>query len=176
MKPKTRTALALSVAAVLVVIVAVAAVVAVAVRNAHRPDPTITAYAHGKSVTVPPYRFCTVTQSEVSGQLGLDCRESQVTVELATPPGYPVQLSLPRHIADAPWVMKMEYIRPDGSSAQQVATYSDYPEGTLALTVDSRPEPDLRLVGLVVQLLVPVRDEAGNEDLAPYQEWSIKTA
>ncbi|MFI5780256.1 DUF2771 domain-containing protein [Nocardia sp. NPDC051570] len=176
MKPKTRTALALSAAAVLVVVLAVVGVVAVAVRHAHRSDPAITAYAHGKTVTVPPYRYCTVTQSNDNGQLGLACRQSEITAQLDTPPGYPVQLSLPPHIADAPWVMVMEYHAPDGTMARHVASYLDYRKGTLAITVDSRPQPDLRLIGIELQLVIPTRDETGNEGFAPYQVWSIKTA
>ncbi|MGY2061773.1 DUF2771 domain-containing protein [Nocardia gipuzkoensis] len=176
MKPKTRTALALSAAAVLVVIVAVAAVVAVAVHHAHRPDPQLTAYAHGKTITVPPYRYCTVTQSDSNGQLGLSCRQSEITAQLDTPPGYPVQLSLPNHLVDAPWVMVLEYRAPDGTTARHVASYRDYSSGTRAVTVDSRPQPDLRLIGIELQLVVPTRDEAGNESFAPYQVWSIQTA
>ncbi|MBF6332552.1 DUF2771 domain-containing protein [Nocardia transvalensis] len=173
---RTRIVVALALAGVLVVIAAVAGIVAVAVHRANTPDPEITAYAHGKAVTVPPYRYCTVTQSGDTGQLGLDCRESELTIALDTPPGYPVQLSLPPKIADAPWIMRLEYVHPDGSEATHLATYRDYPDGTLAVTVDSRPEPDLRLVGIELQLVVPVRDEAGNEGFAPYQAWSIKTA
>ncbi|WP_280271139.1 DUF2771 domain-containing protein [Nocardia wallacei] len=174
-KPGTRTILALAVAAVLVVVVAIAAVVAVAVRNADEPEPEITAYAHGASATVPPYRFCTVTQSDASGQLGLNCRESATTVTLHTPDGAPLQLSLPRHIADAPWVMVLEYDLPDGTAVQRLASYRDYPEGTLAITVPSHPEPDLSLAGVEVQLVVPTRDETGAESFAPYQAWSIRT-
>ncbi|WP_024800713.1 DUF2771 domain-containing protein [Nocardia sp. BMG51109] len=175
-KPGTRTILALAATAVLVVVVAVAAVVAVAVRNATEPDPEITAYAHGTSVTVPPYRYCTVTQSDTDGQLGLDCREGATTVTLDTPAGYPLQLSLPRQIADAPWVMVLEYSRPDGTVVQRLTSYREYPDKTRAVTVPSHPEPDLRLSGVEVQLVVPVRDATGAESFAPYQAWSISTA
>ncbi|MBF6171655.1 DUF2771 domain-containing protein [Nocardia blacklockiae] len=174
-KPGTRTILALAVAAVLVVVVAVAAVVAVAVHRADEHDPEITAYAHGTAATVPPYRYCTVTQSDASGQLGLKCRETATTVTLETPNGAPLQLSFPRHIADAPWVMVLEYDLPDGTSVQRLASYRDYAKGTLAVTVPSRPEPDLRLAGVEIQLVVPTRDETGTESFAPYQAWSIRT-
>ncbi|MBB5913085.1 hypothetical protein BJY24_001952 [Nocardia transvalensis] len=175
-KPGTRTILALAGAAVLVVVVAVAAVVAVAVRGHSEADPRITAYAHGTSATVPPYRFCTVSQSDANGQLGLQCRESATTVTLDTTSGAPLQLSLPKHIADAPWVMVLEYTLPDGTAVQRLGSYRDYPEGTLAVTVPSRPEPDLRLAGVEIQLVIPTRDETGAESFAPYQAWSIRTA
>ncbi|MFF0493053.1 DUF2771 domain-containing protein [Nocardia sp. NPDC003482] len=177
MKPKTRLALALSAAGVLVVLVAVAAVVIVAVRHAGDKEPTVTAYAHGRTVTVAPYRYCTVTRSDADGGLGLNCRpESAESVALETPPGYPVQLSLPLEIAQAPWAIRATYLRPDGTPEPRLLTYRDYPAETRAVTVNSLPEPGLRLGGLEVELLVPVRDQAGNEGLAPYQAWSIKTA
>ncbi|WP_280381752.1 DUF2771 domain-containing protein [Nocardia wallacei] len=175
-KPSTRTILAAAAVAVLVVVAVIAAVVAMAVRNAAEPEPEITAYAHGTSATVPPYRYCTVTQSDSNGQLGLNCRESATTVTLATRPGDPLQLSLPRHIADAPWVMVLEYTLPDGTDVQRLTSYRDYAEGTKAITVPTRPEPDLRLAGVEVQLVVPTRDETGAESFAPYQAWSIRTS
>ncbi|MBU3061262.1 DUF2771 domain-containing protein [Nocardia sp. NEAU-G5] len=174
-KPNTRTIVALAVAAVLVVIVAVAAVVTVAVRNAKTPDPALTAYAHGKTVTVAPYRYCTVAGVAQSGQLSLQCRENDVTVPLDVPGGYPLQLSLPPKIANAPWIMLAEYLLPDHRTVVRATrTYRDYPAGTLAVTVPSRP--DLRLIGVEMQLVVPARDETGREFFEPYQAWSIKTA
>jgi hypothetical protein len=175
-KPSTRTILAAVVAAVAVVIAATAAVVAVAVHRAPRPDPQITAYAHGKSVTVPPFRYCTVSQANDTGQLSLSCKESGVTAALDTPPGSPVQLSLPRYLADAPWHMVLEYSFPDGTTVAQQHDHHEYPNGTMALTINSRPRPDLHLVGIEMQLLVPIRDETGNEGFAPFQAWSLRTA
>ncbi|ATL65515.1 DUF2771 domain-containing protein [Nocardia terpenica] len=171
---RARVAVTASVAALLVFVVAVAAVVFVAVRNAHTPDPQITAYAHGKTVTVPPYRYCSVSQAD--NRLDLACRESDITVPLDVPVGYPVQLSLPRHLAGAPWVMILEYRTPQRKKVQRIGTYLDYKAGTMAVTVDSHPERDLRLAGIEMQLVVPARDESGNESFEPYQAWSIRTA
>jgi len=174
-KPNTRTIVALAVAAVLVVIVAVAVVVTVAVRNATTPDPALTAYAHGKTVTVAPYRYCTVAGVAETGQLSLQCRQSDLTVPLTVPAGYPLQLSLPPKIANAPWIMISEYILPDHRTVVQgTKTYRDVKPGTLAVTVPSRP--NLRLIGVELQLVVPARDETGREFFEPYQAWSIKTA
>ncbi|WP_216895152.1 DUF2771 domain-containing protein [Nocardia alni] len=176
-KPNTRTIVALAAAAVLVVIVAVAAVVTVAVHNAKKPDPSITAYAHGKAVTVAPYRYCTVAGMSEMGQLSLNCHESNITVPLNVPPGSPLQISLPKKIANAPWIMMREYVFPDGRThVRDVKTYQDFKPGTLAVTVPSRPTPNLRLVGIELQLVMPARDESGREFYAPYQVWSIKTA
>ncbi len=175
-KPSTRTIVALAAAGVLVVIVAVAAVVTVAVRGATTPDPTLTVYAHGKSATVAPYRYCTVAGIADTGQLNLKCRESDVTVPLQ-PAGNPVQISLPEKIANAPWIMVREYVFPDNrTTIRDVKTYRDFKPGTLALTVPSRPTPDLRLVGIELQLVLPARDESGRQFFTPYQAWSIRTA
>jgi hypothetical protein len=173
-KPSTRKFVVLAAVALLVVIAAVAGIVAAAVHRAHRPDPQLTAYAHGKSVTVPPYRYCTV--QDQGERLALSCRQSGVTTAVATPSGYPLQLSLPRQVADAPWVMVQEFALPDGTAVQHLASYRDYPAGTMAVTVNSRPQHDLRLVGVEIQLVLPVRDETGAESYAPYQVWSIATA
>ncbi|WP_067886555.1 DUF2771 domain-containing protein [Nocardia vaccinii] len=175
-KPSTRTIVALAAAGVLVVIVAVAAVVIVAVRHTTTPDPALTVYAHGKSATVAPYRYCTVAGVADSGRLNLKCRESDISVPL-DPAGYPVQISLPKKIADAPWIMVREYVLPDNRTiVRDVKTYRDFASGTLALTVPSRPGPGLRLVGIELQLVLPARDETGREFFTPYQAWSIKTA
>lgn len=174
-KPNTRTIVALAVAAVLVVIAAVAVGVTVAVRNAKTPDPALTAYAHGKTVTVAPYRYCTVAGVAATGQLNLKCRESDKTVPLNVPAGFPLQLSLPPKIADAPWIMMGEYVLPDRRTVvRNVKTYRDFKPGTLAVTVPSAP--NLRLIGVELQLVVPARDETGREFYEPYQAWSIKTA
>lgn len=176
-KPSTRTIVALAAAGVLVVIVAVAAVVTVAVRNTTTPAPALTVYAHGKSVTVPPYKYCTVAGIAESGQVHMNpCQQSDITVPVQ-PAGNPVQISLPKKIADAPWVMVREYVLPDNRTVvRDVKTYLDFDPGTLALTVPSRPTPNLRLVGLELQLVLPARDEMGQEFFVPYQAWSIKTA
>lgn len=177
-KPSTRTILALAIAAVLVVVAAVAGIVAVAVHNA--PDderPTVTAYAHGKAVTVEPFRWCTLGAPDAQGEMAAQCDPEGTSAELNPPLGYPVQLSLPRHIADAPWVMTLEYQHIDNPREVEVhrGTYRDYPDGTLALTVDTHPEPNLRLVGIEMQLLGPTLTEQGDIELTPYQAWSIKT-
>lgn len=176
-KPSTRTILALVTAAILVVVAVTAAVVAVAVHNSHESEPTITAYSHGTTVDVPPYRFWTVEPSDSTGRLELQrTPESESITTLTTPAGYPVQLSLPDHISKAPWMMVLEYAEPNGNVEQRLTSYLDYDEGTRAVTVPSHIDPDLRLVGIEVQLVIPTRDEAGNESFMPYQAWSISTA
>jgi hypothetical protein len=177
-KPSTRTIVALAAAGVLVVIVAVAVVVTVAVRNTTTPPPALTVYAHGRTVTVPPYKYCTVAGIADSGQVRMNpCQKSDITVPVQ-PDGNPVQISLPKKIADAPWVMVREYVLPDRAHTvvRDVKTFRDFKSGTLALTVPSRPVANLRLIGIEMQLVLPARDNSGNEFFIPYQAWSIKTA
>lgn len=166
-----KTVLALAATAVLV---AVTGALAVAIHHSPHRDPQITAYAHGRSVAVPPYRYCTLRA--VGPQLFPDCHESAVTVALPTPPGSVLQLSLPRSISSAPWLMVLEYAMPDGGTVRHLSSYREYPARAMALTIPTRPQPQLRLVGVEVQLVVPTRDEAGAESFRPYQAWSIATA
>ncbi|MEV4237251.1 MULTISPECIES: DUF2771 domain-containing protein [unclassified Nocardia] len=166
-KPSTRTVVALCVAALLVFTVAFVGVLTVFVRKADHPDPTVTAYAHGKTVTVPPFLYCTVKME--------DCKYGE-TVTLDVPAGYPLQLSLPKRIADAPWLAQLVYAMPTGEKVDRVVSRNDFPEGALAVTIDSKPEPELRLVGIELQLPILARDETGREFYVPHAAWSISTA
>ncbi|WP_433728252.1 DUF2771 domain-containing protein [Nocardia sp. CA-129566] len=166
-KPSTRTVVALAVAALLVFTVAFVGVLTVLVRRAAHPDPTVTAYAHGKTVTVEPFLYCTVKLEQ--------CKYGE-TVVLDVPAGYPLQLSLPKKIADAPWLAQLVYTLPSGEKVDRVVSRNDFPEGALAVTIDSKPEPELRLVGVELQLPILARDETGREFYVPHAAWSISTA
>ncbi|WP_433681168.1 DUF2771 domain-containing protein [Nocardia sp. CA-119907] len=166
-KPSTRTVVALAVAALLVFTVAFVGVLTVLVRRAAHPDPTVTAYAHGKTVTVEPFLYCTVKLEQ--------CKYGE-TVVLDVPAGYPLQLSLPKKIADAPWLAQLVYALPSGEKVDRVVSRNDFPEGALAVTIDSKPEPELRLVGVELQLPILARDETGREFYVPHAAWSISTA
>ncbi|MGN2641793.1 DUF2771 domain-containing protein [Nocardia takedensis] len=192
-KPGFRTILALVAAGLLLVTAAVAGVVAVAVRDAPERSPQLTAYAHGRTVDVAPFAYCSVTMrdcevlperpADAEGTVfaGLPCREGEGgcqqgrTVDLEVPPGYPLQLSLPAKIAHAPWIAQLVYATDTGQRVDQVVSRNDYPDGSYALTIDSRPEPQLRLIGVELQLPILARDEAGNEFYVPHAAWSIST-
>ncbi|MFI6215505.1 DUF2771 domain-containing protein [Nocardia brasiliensis] len=164
----TRTVVALLVAGLLVVTVAFVGVLVVLVRNADEKDPVITAYAHGKTVTVEPYVYCSVQME--------DCRYGE-TVQLVVPPNYPLQLSLPKKIAEAPWLAQVVYALPNGERVDRVISHTNYPQGAMAVTIESRPEPDLRLVGLELQLPILAKDkDTGKEFYLPHAAWSISTA
>lgn len=159
---------ALVVAALLVFTVAFVGVLVVLVRNADEHDPVITAYAHGKTVDVTPYVYCTVKME--------DCRYGQ-TIELKVPKDYPLQLSLPKQVADAPWLAQLVYALPNGDRIDRVISHANFDAGALAVTIDSNPEPDLRLVGVELQLPILARDkDTGKEFYLPHAAWSISTA
>ncbi|MBO0855133.1 MAG: DUF2771 family protein [Nocardia sp.] len=177
-KFSTRTILAMVVAAVAVVIVATVAIVAVAVHNAPAPTPVITAYAHGTTATAPLYRDCAIGKPDPQGRVSLDCHESGAFAKLNPPLGAPVQLSFPKELSTAPWVMVQEFevIGHPGETTQHMVAWKDYPEGTQAIRVDTHPAPNLRLIGLEVQLLIITGDGTGREaGYLPFRTWSIKT-
>ncbi|WP_028476154.1 DUF2771 domain-containing protein [Nocardia sp. CNY236] len=187
-----RPIIAMVAAATLVLTIAVGGALVVLIRNADEPDVTITAYAHGKTVTVRPYTYCAVTMQECSilpertleGTIAStlrctadasDCHRGR-TVELEVPAGYPLQLSLPTAIADAPWLAQLIYAAPTGEQVDRVIGRNTYPDRVRAVTVESEPAPGLRLVGVEVQLPILARDETGAEFSVPHAIWSISTS
>lgn len=163
MTTRTRqTLMALTALAVLIVVVAAVVLVSALDRAQPRP-PEITAYAHGKAITVPPARYCTVRL--------LDCTEGDIA-ELDVPAGMPLQLSLPADIADAPWRLLSVFSTPNG---QLVVVQRTYEEGSaLALSVVSDREPPWQLNGVELQLPGMVVDESGIP--IAHAVWAIKTA
>jgi hypothetical protein len=166
-KLNARTIVAL-VATGLFAVVAVTAVwVGVAVSKAPAHSPKLTAYAHGTTITVDPFMYCTVRMQ--------DCRYGETT-PLEVPAGAPVQLSLPNAVSESPWLIQLIYQRPNGEQLDRVLSFADYPDRARALTIESKPEPDLRLIGIEVQLPILARDIAtGQESYIPHAAWSIVT-
>ncbi|MFD6398065.1 DUF2771 domain-containing protein [Nocardia sp. NPDC060249] len=166
-KLNARTIVAL-VAAGLFAVVAVTAVwVGVAVSKAPAHSPQLTAYAHGTTITVDPFMYCTVRME--------NCRYGETT-PLEVPAGEPVQLSLPDAVSESPWLIQLIYQRPSGEQLDRVLSFADYPDRARALTIESKPEPDLRLIGIEVQLPILARDIAtGQESYIPHAAWSIVT-
>ncbi|MFI6870387.1 DUF2771 domain-containing protein [Nocardia sp. NPDC050406] len=188
-KPNARTIFALVAVALLVFVAAVGAVVALAVRDADKPEPTITAYSHGKSVTVEPFMYCNVQMEdcrvlpkdgesllpiELACTDGKDCHTGSFT-DLDVPAGYPLQLSLPRDIAENPWVAEAYYELPDGTIMPKRLSHRDYDAGTVAVTIPSAPR--LPLIGVEFQLPILARDTTtGEEGYIPHAAWSIRTS
>ncbi|MET7767923.1 DUF2771 domain-containing protein [Nocardia sp. NPDC005366] len=192
-KPKTRIVLALVAAALFVVVAATVSVLVVAVRDAPEHTPELTAYAKGTTVDVAPFAYCAVSMrdckvlperpADAEGTVfaGLPCDPNVSeckrgrTVDLEVPPDYPLQLSLPKKVADAPWLAQLVYVTSNGEKVDQVVSRHDYPEGALAITIDSHPTPELRLIGVELQLPILARDETGREFYVPHAAWSIST-
>lgn len=132
------------------------------IRNADEPPPGITAFASGRTITVAPFRYCTIKLT--------DCHDG-VIEHLAVRTGSPLQLSLPKTISDAPWRLVSVFDGPHGESIARQTFYAKG-EGT-AVTVRSTENPPMQLAGIEIQLPSAVVDKAG----MPYARgiWSIKT-
>lgn len=166
MSTKTRTTLALALAALLVLVAGTAGVVWLLARDAEPHEPELTAYAHGRAVTVPPFYYCTVRME--------DCRQGE-TVFLEVPAGDPLQISLPSQVVGTPWELLPLYSRENGEVVEKPSTSRDHPENVRALTIDSQPEPGLELIGVELQVMILAIDETGKEFSIPHAIWSIKT-
>lgn len=122
--------------------------------------PEISAFSHGHTVRVGPYRYCEVLNPtkcvvfEEQGSLPVTERDA-------------VQLSVPPAIAKAPWVLLRQY--EDSDVVEEFR-----PGERLAVTVPT-VDPRLgKLNGLAVLLPTLVLVD-GEEVPAPHAEWSVRT-
>lgn len=161
LQARTKKTIALVVVALMVVAAGLAAVVWKLVDEAEPQRPTITAYAHGRMVTAEPTQHCNINLEE--------CIDNPITM-IDVPAGYPLQLSLPAEITNAPWRLIAVY--GDRRSGQ---TFLDgvmfEPGRQRAVTVPS--DPSTQLLGIEIQLPSAVIDEAG-EPIA-HAVWAIQT-
>ncbi|MFI5715410.1 DUF2771 domain-containing protein [Nocardia sp. NPDC051750] len=164
---RIRTTLALALAGILVLVAGTAGVVWLLARDAEPHEPELTAYSHGRAVTVPPFYYCTIRME--------NCRQGD-TVFLEVPTGDPLQLSLPSEVVGTPWELLPLYARDNGEVVEKPSSWRDHPEDIRALTVDSQPEPGLELIGVELQVMIIAIDETGREFSLPHAIWSIKTA
>ena len=123
--------------------------------------PEISAYSDGQLVRLGPYRYCEVLNPT-------NCATPRTDGELTVDPRHPVQLSVPREVAKAPWVLVRSY-----ESADVVDEFR--PNTKLAVTIPTVDPHRGRLFGVAVQLPTLVRDDAGNEFPVPHAEWSVRT-
>lgn len=131
------------------------------VRKEGPPLPQISAYSLGTTVQVDPYLYCNVVNLD-------DCVTGGAQGELSVSGRYPVQLSVPTRISDAPWRL----IRVYEDERDTVATA--YRPGTrLAVTIPTVDPQRGKLIGLVVQLLTLVKDQDGELRDLPHAEWSV---
>lgn len=123
--------------------------------------PEITFYADGHTVVQGPLRYCDLEF--------LDCVDGAIG-DLAVPPGYPLQISVPSEVADAPWRLITVYGAADGT----VQTQDQYFRSGERLAVTVRlDDPQAQLLGVEIQLPSGATDDAGN----PFSRatWSLRT-
>ena len=122
--------------------------------------PEISAYSHGHTVRVGPYRYCAVLNPT-------DCEVFEDQGELRVTERGAVQLSVPPEIAKAPWVLLRQY--EDSDVVEEFR-----PDTRLAVTIPT-VDPRLgKLNGVAVLLPTLIRVD-GEEVPAPHAEWSVRT-
>ncbi|HME49769.1 DUF2771 domain-containing protein [Mycobacterium sp.] len=151
-------------AAVTVVVAVVVGVgVWLLVRGKPPQYPEISAYSQGHLTRVGPYRYCNVLDLS-------DCRNPHTQGELPISARYPVQLSVPTAIGQAPWRLLRVYEDPRDTTATLYR-----PDTRLAVTIPTTDPQRGRLLGVVVQLLTLVVDQNGEVGDMPHAEWSVRT-
>jgi hypothetical protein len=127
----------------------------------HSPEfPEISAYSHGQTVRVGPYRYCQVSNPT-------DCQLFEEQGELPVTERGAVQLSVPPAIARAPWVLLRQY--EDSDVVEEFR-----PDTRLAVTIPTLDPRRGKLAGFGVFLPTLVILD-GNEVSAPHAEWSVRT-
>jgi Protein of unknown function (DUF2771) len=129
--------------------------------------PEISAYSHGHLTRVGPYLYCDVLNLN-------DCQTPQTQGELPANEHYPVQLSVPQAISQAPWRLLQVYEDPANTTTTMFR-----PGARLAVTIPSVDPQRGRLTGIVVQLLTLVADDSRPNDTGavravPHAEWSVR--
>lgn len=146
----------------LVVAVAFAAVMIPLIHNAPERPPEITAYAHGRTIAIAPYSYCDMKLSNCS---------RNPRARLDVPVGYPLQLSLPKTISDAPWWLTAYYLEPNGNILRQTKSY---PRGTTS-TVSVRSEKSPPLPLALVEIHTPSAMLDAEENPLARGVWAVQT-
>ena len=131
-------------------------------RQHSKPLPQISVYSHGTTVRVDPYLYCSVVNLD-------DCVKPGVQGQLAVSPRYPIQLSVPARIGQAPWRLLRVY-----EDENNTVESAFRPGSRLAVTVPTVDPQRGRIVGLVVQLVTLVKDQNGELHDLPHAEWSVQ--
>lgn len=77
------------------------------------PQPIVTFFAAGRTVTVPPTQYCSATAAVPENEQ-IACPATETTIDLRVPPGMPLQISVPNEASDGIWHVAMGYRTPDG--------------------------------------------------------------
>ncbi|WP_092529386.1 DUF2771 family protein [Amycolatopsis arida] len=137
------------------------------------PEPAVTFYADGDTVRTEPLIHCDA--------LVRQCEQGGEPARLAVRPGRPVQISVPADVAEAPWVVNVQYL--DAAGEPRPVRQEFFSPGTQhAHTVTAGPGDQL-LVVEVQQLGAafagdeegnPIVDEEGNPQLVARAIWSLQ--
>ncbi|WFR74733.1 DUF2771 family protein [Prescottella defluvii] len=152
MQPRTKNIVALIAAVVVVVAAGLAGswpTSSVRLRRSCRPSPRTRTRSPPSSSPVSATRRCSARGSKI--------------VELHVPEGYPLQLSLPKEVADSDWRLNVQIGNP--KTGEIFEGYRDYKPGeAYAVTVPGNPGE--QLISAIIQL--PAKG-----GLAPI--WAIQT-
>lgn len=164
--PRT-TKIAAAIGAVLfVVAVAFVAVLTLLIRNAPDEEPTVTAYANGRTVEVEPYLYCAVNDPL--------CTNVGNTTEIDVGTAETVQLSLPSAVFSAPWVLAVVY-GDDSGNAEETSEFNE-PGTRYSATVPTKDESGRTLLGIEVRLPTGIIDtDTNQEGFVSHAIWSIGT-
>jgi hypothetical protein len=124
--------------------------------------PQISAYSGGTTVRVDPYLYCNVVNLD-------DCVKPGVQGQLAVSGRYPVQLSVPKRVSQAPWRLLRVY-----EDENKTVESAFRPDTQLAVTIPTVDPQRGRVVGLVIQLITLVKDQNGELHDLPHAEWSVR--
>lgn len=156
-------------AAVLVAAVAAGTLAAIIIglRGQHSEPPRLAAYADGRTVSVPPYRYCPVQEPLCDSERG-------PTVDVAVREHHPLQLSVPSEVSDAPWLLASFYDA--GPALVEQDQWFDSGQAPSAVTVAPIDDQGRPLVGVEVRLPAGIIDiDTGQETIVSHAVWSIRT-
>lgn len=120
------------------------------------PDPDITFYSSGTTVSVAPIQYCDITEAHCSANGG-------ATRSLAVTTGQPVQISAPQQVANSPWQVAARYR--DTKGAEYVACSPLFVAGNQFAYTVHPPHADDRLVLIEVYQASATLEELPNGDI-----------
>lgn len=170
MNVAARTKLTLAVLAAIIVVTGVGfvATMYLILRDAEQEPPWLHAYANGHVIEVDPFRYCPLAGPDETPE---DCVDGETTT-IAVPRDENLLLSLPIHLADAPWHLLAIYEGPDGTTVEQEQQHIG--GGTSTIVVPGQTgEPPMRLLG--VEFAVIGGFDADGNAIAN-GVWSIKNS
>lgn len=135
--------------------------------------PEVSFYADGDTVRAEPMVHCDV--------LVKNCDESADPVSMPVRPGKPVQLSIPKAIAETPWVVTVQYRTPNGKVRYKHDTFTSGEQ--YAYTADPSGTKNQLLVVEIQQISAAYAtnqqgklslDAAGDPQLVARGIWSLQ--